>query len=396
MKPYANLGRSLRRRAGLATLALAALPFVAGGEAAIAGTAPLPANGEMGFVVTAFAPAIYQSKDDCPDGPANTVRESYLQSLPPTERTRLEDPANAQELSKRWQSYALGPNNTNICSNPELFDRPIQRVLQGKVALGLNLDGDHGNGSSNPDTCPHEKFTSPTGEPGIDNQVYRAMGCSSNYRGVDGTSGDIVKGFNMLLASGEQSKVLLLRGVHNLEHQDDVEVILASTSDRPILDANHNFIVNASFTVSANPRWRNVLHGHIEQGVLTTDPVDIRLSLRVGHGGIRGQKAEWDLRKARLRLTFEPDGSVKGLVGAYQPIGNVIEHTTLGGIGAATVAGIDCAAQYATLKKLADGVRDPTTGQCTADSTALDFAAVPAFVFDRPPGGASAETAEAK
>lgn len=62
---------------------------------------------------------------------------------------------------------------------------------------------------------------------------------------------------------------------------------------------------------------------------------------------------------------------------------NVILSTVTGGFGAAVGAGIDCAAQYNTLKKLADGGRDPATGQCTTVSAAFDVAAVPAFVFDR-------------
>ena len=36
-------------------------------------------------------------------------------------------------------------------------------------------------------------------------------------------------------------------------------------------------------------------------------------------------------------------------------------------------------------QKMADGIRDPKTGQCTAISSALDVAAVPGFVIDTPP-----------
>ena len=56
----------------------------------------------------------------------------------------------------------------------------------------------------------------------------------------------------------------------------------------------------------------------------------------------------------------------------------------LGGMGSAMVAGIDCAGEYNTLKKLADGLRDPKTGACTGVSTGIELAAVPAFVNDAP------------
>ncbi len=341
-----------------------------------------PANGEMGFVLTGFAPAVYQGKDDCPDGLANTVQENYLQSLPALERARLLLKPNEPELTRKWKAYAVGPNNTNICADPELFDHPLLKTIQGKVAPGLDLDGK--NGGAGAGGCSHDNFVSPTGERGVDNQVYRALGCSRNYRGIDGSAGDVVRGYNGFLATGEHSMVLLLRGVDSLVNDNDVDVVFATTGDRPILDSQRNFITGASYSVSDNPRWRNVLHGRIVNGVLTTDPHDVQLTRKVGHGGIRGANLEWQFRQGRFRLTFQPDGSVKGLFGGYQPVRSVVEMTLVGGIGAATVAGIDCAAELKTLKKMADGMRDPKTGQCTGISAALDVSAVPAFVTDRP------------
>lgn len=337
-----------------------------------------PASGEMGFILTEFAPAIYQGKDDCPDGLAGTLRENYLAMLAAPERALMSRPENDAKLVTQWQSWARGPENTNVCANPERFpDRATQATLKGKIAPGLDLD--NGVGS-----CGHESFTSLSGEPGIDNQAYRAMGCTRGYRGVDGLAGDIVKGSNLTLATGEHSMVLIVRGIDSLEKDEAVEVILAATDDRPILDSRQNFVTGASYTVGRNPAWRNVLRGRIDKGVLTTEPVDMRLRRTFGHGGQRGAKAEWELHQGRLRLVLQPDGSVKGILGAYQTPRNVMLSTISGGIGAATVAGIDCAAQYNTMLKLADGGRDPKTGQCAMVSSALDVAAVPAFVFDQP------------
>lgn len=338
-----------------------------------------PANGEMGFILTEFAPAVYQGKDDCPDGLAGTMRENYLAMLPAPQRALMSRPENDAKLVTQWKDWAHGPENTNICANPELFpDRATQATVKGKIAPGLDLD--NGAGS-----CAHESFTSPSGETGIDNQAYRAMGCTRNYRGIDGLAGDNFKGTNLTLATGEHSMVLLVRGVDNLEKDDAVEIILASTDDRPILDSRQNFVTGASYSVGRNPVWRNILRGRIDKGVLTTEAVDLRLRRSFGHGGQRGAKAEWELHQGRLRLVLQADGSVKGVLGAYQTPRNVMSSTIAGGIGAATVAGIDCASQYNTMLKLADGGRDPKSGQCTMVSSALDVAAVPAFVFDRPP-----------
>lgn len=344
-----------------------------------------PANGELGFIVTHFAPAIYQGKEDCPEGLAATLRENYLQTLIPAERLRLLDKANEEELTSRWKGYAFGPENTNICTHPDKFDRPPQRVVQGKVAQGLNLDGD---GGASPEGCAHDNFTGPAEEAGIDNQMWRAMGCVRTWRGVDGVGGDIVRGLTQFLVSGEHTQVLLLTGVDSLANDPEVTVIYANSEDRAIVDSRQNFIPGASYSVTEDAHHRNVLKGAIANGVLMTEPQHIRLRQTWGQGSerdIRGARTEWDLRQGRLRLAFQPDGSLKGIVGGYQPIWNVMASASVGGEGAATTAGYDCAAMYAALRKMADGDRDPRTGQCTTISSGLEAVAIPAFVNDRLP-----------
>lgn len=373
--------------APLAAAMLACLP----GNARAAADADLPAppaNGEMGFVFSHFAPAIYQGKEDCPDGPVTTLRENYLQTQAPAERLRLIDKANAQELTARWTGYAFGPDNINICTHPDKFDRPPQRMVQGGIAQGLNLDDDDGDGSSVPGDCAHQNFTGPAGEHGVDNQMWRAMGCVRTWRGVDGTGGDIVRGLTQFLISGEHTQLLLLTGVDSLADDPDVTVIYANSEDRAVVDSRQNFVPGASYTVVDNAAHRNVLKGRIVGGVLMTDPAHIRLRQTWGQGSerdIRGARTEWDLDRGRLRLAFQPDGSLKGLVGGYQPIWNIMASASVGGEGAATTAGYDCAAMYAALRKLADGDRDPATGQCRRISSALEAVAIPAFVNDRAP-----------
>jgi hypothetical protein len=341
---------------------------------------PPPSGGIMGFVVDRFFPAVLGGDDACPTGSVPRVREAYLQTLPPGERARLSQKANEPELTQRWQEWTIGSDGTNICSQPDRFDRPAIPTVQSKRALGLDLDG--GGAVS---SCAHESFTGVTGERGVDNQAYRAMGCTPEWRVFEGGS-EVASGYRQFLASGEWTQVLLLRGVDSLERDDDVEVIYGNTPDRPLLDSKGQYLAGASFAISAKPpRHRNVLRGRIVGGVLTTEPAPIKLTQTWGQGGprdIRGTRSTWTLSRARLRLTFQPDGSLRGLVGGYQPMFELIQAPAIGGIGSATVGGIDCAAQLKTLEALADGSPDPKTGQCTTISTALELRAVPAFVND--------------
>lgn len=373
--------------AALATAALAVLAPTASPAGADAETPRVPAppsGGVMGFVVESFVPPVIQGKDACPQGLTPKVKDVYLASLPEAERTRLLLKENEPELTKRWQASVFGSNGTNICSNPDLFPaRPLFRTVQSNVASGLDLDeGTRG------DTCAHEEFTTPDGRTGIDNQEYRVMGCTLEWRGMDGVAGDQTVGTREFHASGQWTQVILLRGVDSVVNDDAVEVIYANTADRPLRDSRGHFLRGGSFTVNDKaPRYRNVLKGRIVNGVLTTAPEHIRLTQTWGQGGprdIRGSRSIYAFRFGRLRLAFQPDGSLQGVVGGYKPVFDVIQAPSIGGAGAALVAGIDCAGNLATLRKYADGLRDPKTGKCTAVSSAMEIKAIPAFVSDIP------------
>jgi len=364
----------------------APLSSPAGGEATSTVLPAPPASGVMGFVVDAFVPPIVPGKDACPDGPVLKVRDAYLAGLPAAERERLLRKENEKELTSRWQLDVFGANETNVCSQPDAFDRPLVRTVQSKYGYGIDLD--EGAGPKDGADCGQQDFTSPTGETGIDNQEYRVQGCKLEWRGADGQPSDVAVGMKQFMASGEWSQVILLRGVDSLVRDDDVEVIYGNTPDRPMLDSQGNFLRGATFTIStAPPRHRNVLKGRIVNGVLTTEPRRIQLTQTWGQGGaadIRGQRATYDFHAGRLKLTFQPDGSLKGFVGGYRPLFDLIISPSLGSAGSPLVAGIDCAAELKTIRKYADGLRDPKTGRCEGISSAQRISAVPAFINDAP------------
>jgi hypothetical protein len=345
---------------------------------------PPPANGEMGFVIERFTQPVIFEKEACPTGPALKLEEAYLATLPKAERTRLLKPENTAEREAKWKAFGFGPNGTNVCTHPDMFpDRPLNKTVQSPRAWGLDLDG-----GDTSDTCDHKEFVTPTGQRGIDNQEYRAMGCTLEWRGVDGIANDQEVGMKQFHASGEWTQVLLLRGVDSLENDDDVEVIYANTPDRPVIDAKGKWLRGISFNVSDKfPRYRNVLKGRIRNGVLTTDPNDIKLTYTWGQGGqrdLRGIRSKFDFRKGRLRLEFQPDGSLTGMLGGYRPLFDNVISPALGGAGSVIVAKIDCAAALKTLQANADGLKNPKTGKCEGVSAAYRISAVPAFVTDVP------------
>ena len=358
-------------------------PAAALAEPAAPRLPPAPADGQLGFVVEEFVQPVIEGRDACPEGPALKLREAYLAGLASDERERLLRRENEPELDRRWKESAARADGANICSQPDLFDPPTMRTVRNRYAWGMDLDD--GNPAN---SCGHEEFESPHGEQGIDNQEYRVLGCTLEWRNAAGGLSDQQIGTRQFFASGEWTQVILLRGVDSLEHDDRVEVIYANTADRPAVDSRGNYISGGSYSVNVEgARHRNVLAGRIVNGVLTTEPADIKLAQTWGQGGardIRGNRSQFDFRSARLRLTFHGDGTMSGMLGGYRPIFDIVAPFSLGGIGSATVSGIDCSAYLKTLRQFADGLRNPQTGQCTGVSSAHRIRAVPAFVIDRP------------
>jgi hypothetical protein len=350
-----------------------------------------PANGEMAFVFSDLSPLVYPGWDACPTGWARTNKEQFLATVSPAEQVRLLKPENETELTGKWKASTLGADNTNICSNYDRFpNRPLQAMVQNKLAYGLNLDGTQDGKPKDSYFCPHEKFESPLGDRGIDNQAYRAHGCSRIYRGPGGGEAEASVAAKGQVATGQFTVVMILRGVDSWVHDDHIEVILASSDQQPIVDNQRNFARNASYHVSNNPRWRNVLHGEIVNGVLTTESKDVVLLRTRELKGYKpkpgaGSNWDWDFERARLKLAIRPDGTLEGILGGYELPVDLLHAMIGGGRGTAQIAGIDCAAMFNTLMKLADGGRDPNTGQCTRDSTAYRVTATQAFVFDHPP-----------
>jgi hypothetical protein len=346
---------------------------------------PPPANGVMGFVVNSFYQPVVFDKAACPGGPQPRFRDAYLLTLPPEEAARLRRPENLKEWDARWQAYAFNEKGADLCTMPDAFDHPMVKTVQSPYAWGLDLDGDD-TGRASGETCQHQEFATPTGAKGVDNQEYRAMGCILEWRGVDGVKADQQVGMQQFHASGEWTQVLILKGVDSLENDPDVTVVYANTPDRPVLDTQGKWLRGASFVVSDKPpRERNVLHGRIVDGVLTTDPADIKLVSTWGQSAqrdLRGRRAKFDYRKARLELKFQPDGSMTGFLGGYRPVFDTIVSTALGGAGSPLNAGRDCAAELKTLKAMADGLKDPKTGECKGISAAQQLSAIPAFVTD--------------
>ena len=361
------------RRIGVAVAGLG-LALVASGNDFRAA----PQGQTRGFLIVQSDQGIHYGKfeEDCPQGFEMTVEEAFLATKTPAERERLLKPENAKEYGKGWkEDFITGPGGENVCNNPKSFltdpKHPPYRGVTSKVAYGMNLDGTT-DGRATAKTCAHEKFTGVNGEPAIDNQLYRAVGCSKMVRGTGPGGG------------GDSRFLIELRGLDDPKNDDHVEVGIYSTDDTPLRGSDGTILPNQTLAVTENPRWRTTVAGRIVNGQLITDVIPVVYTKWVlstwGAFGVQ----DHEFHDARFRMSLEPDGTLTGLMASYRPIENIF---TIGRCckGTASTANNDCASEHKTLARLADGYPDPDTGQCTRISSASNLKGVPVFLV--PPRG---------
>jgi hypothetical protein len=361
-----------------ATAALLASAALAGGFGE-PGREAARQPGVRGFVATDFDYA-YGSDDqatDCPDGLTLGPVDSALALLPPEQRAKA---APANELFAQLAFLTPGvpakdiPLTHNACTHPAEFPAFTgHRVVEhsGK-AQGLDLDGS--DGSSVPaGTCAHADFTGADGRRTVDNQLWRAIGCTRGFR----KAGDPERNGLAHIRLGGSLVLVEIRGLDDDRNDPEVEVGLYRGGDRAALDANGGVAVGDSLHVDANPKYQARLKGRVENGVLSTDPGRVVLT--------------WDapfeppndlvIEGARLRVELLPDGRAKGVLAGYFPVeafyrSNIRSMTLPGSL----TEGFTCPGMLDTLRRLADGLADPATGKCTAISGAMQIELQPAFV----------------
>ncbi len=171
----------------------------------------------------------------------------------------------------------------------------------GKYALGINLDG----------KVTPEDFESDDGRKGIDNQLFRVVGCVRNYRqegelGIITTKWRAQKPFNRVTFE--------LSGVESLKNDPDVTVTYYRTLDTLLAGPTGNYLPGGSQRVDARwgKRFIAKAKGRIVNGVLETQPFD---RLLVPEDGM-GDPAINIFRSAQLRLTLTPEGA-EGVLGGF-------------------------------------------------------------------------------
>ena len=354
---------------------------------------------QLGFVFTRIAYVLgpdASGTDACPDGMTEGVTEIFKQSPGGAQREGESDQDYNHRIAEGVKALSTAPNGQNMCINPEAGapESHFHIVKGSNIRLeGLDLDGQNSTarGKAAPNTCAHDDFKGVDGKASVDNQFYRAVGCSKSFQST-GPSNT----FDTEMLTGAWGILLTLKNAGDRRNAENVDVGIYASADPIELSPNREPLAHATYAMDQDPRFRAVTHGRIVGGILTTEPVDVRF-----HWIVNNIHLERPVQDARIRATINPDGSVEGFLAGYTPVDSMYDlqygfrsgKDAKGGPanprlisgsanGAAFVLDHTCNGAYYALKQLADGHRDPKSGQCTSISTQYKFKAIPAFVVD--------------
>ena len=346
-----------------AVAALTAAPAAKADETA-------PPGRTIGYIVTGLYWAVHQTADgkaECPNGVNDGPREHFKALFPDngTKRSVVET-----QLKREAEGYF-----------PTTTDEPFTfHLSQSKIAKGLNLDG----------KTDENDFVSPDGEKGIDNQLFRVLGCVRGYRAPDGDAYFFDN--NTLITDRYDRWMFELTDVDSLVNDDDVTVTTYRGLDGLLKKADGNgMLAGGSQVVDVKwgGRYVTKIKGKIKDGVLTTQPADVTFPWATF-----GVPTDREMRDMRMQVKLLPTGGT-GLIGGYTVLENWYRQTLRSSSTHHQAYGqVSLPSVYRALRRAADGHPDPQTGENTTLSSALDVTLTQVHIIhpDRPVASAEGAT----
>jgi hypothetical protein len=324
-----------------------------------------------GYVVDWFHVATAFTDANCPKGLNPLSDEFYKHELqrlgyPNSDVERLmKDFPNGDYIPITTNRGRVDGKPVNIYANPWAAPDPQLMTVKGTAAYGFNLDGKTAKGD----------FIDPeTKEGGVDNQMFRAVGCINNFA-VNPPNQPIYPFAQWdLTRDSAPAWLIQINGIDDLKNDDDVTVVLDKSVDVIQRDANGNAVADMTMRVDPNSRSRTVVHAKIKDGMLITDKFNMKFEADPM------LMPMFDFKDAKLRFKIKEDGGLEGVLGGYHAWWPIYWSYAQGGWIVEHSAGINIQGVYYALKKMADADPDPKTGENRAISTAWRITAVPSIL----------------
>lgn len=254
-----------------------------------------------------------------------------------------------------------------VSQYPESVPYQQLETVSGPYAYGFDLDG-KGAGTANTFEDPE------TGRQGVDNQLFRVVGCYSVYNvNYPARPWWAENSGNDYLTEGKAPAWLFTVTAENFaEGKATVSFYRAVGHMRR--NKIKKGLENLTYVVDPYSETYGEFQGVIKDGVFTSTPDDV--SMRI-EGGFPTY-LQLSLSNAQLRLDLNRQSPLVGYLGGYQPWMDYWFYVGMVGDGY-----VDTGETFHALKRMADADPDPQTGENRRISSTFRIDAVPAFVVRR-------------
>jgi hypothetical protein len=329
------------------------------------------------YVIDWYEPASYygaksgvmEPGTDCPKGSnpeIDWVKVLIKAGYTEAEAKWLRNPENPSRSPVHGQNQMAfrGRNRENVYIHPETYPDPGMTEVSGNIAEGFNLDDNTATG-----------FVSPTGEKGIDNNFYRAIGCTKSYRGPPRLSSTAL-GTNDTMRNGAWTVAIVVHGAGKDPMNDSkVDVGFYMSGDKLVKDGNGEVAHDYTFRIKP-AKLEGIFKASTTNGLITSKGAMPEIWTRDP-----GATRDLQLLRARLKLQMKPDGTLEGMMGGYRPWYPVYDSLIKArGPVAEALGWIELPAVYYALKRNADYSPTGPKGEKTHISYAMRISAIPAYV----------------
>lgn len=335
---------------------------------------PAPRKGATRtFIVTWFAPIADSGDDQCPEMNRKPTQDEYFALMPPEraaqQRAFLADKGGANTVYLPYR----GPDEMNVTLLPGIVADPGHVAPHADVVRGFNLDGHDGSGPPPSHTRAHRNYISPDGRKGIDNQLFTIQGCIAGWR----RNGFLPMIGNELRRAGGLSILIEVSGIDDERNDKDVAVTIFYSPDPMRRDGSSKSVLpDFTFRVNDDPEFSQDFarfRGRIVDGVVITEPLG-KIYMH------EGPATTWSLMDARMRLEFTPDGELRAVLGGYRDWREYLAAAFFQSSDYENTIGFNSPGMYNAVRRAADGLKDPETGEFTGISAAYEMEGIPAFI----------------
>jgi hypothetical protein len=320
------------------------------------------------YIVHMFHQATYSYPTNCPKGGNGSepdIERRMLRSMgysPAEVRKIMEKDINTRRKLTIRRGHDASGALVNAVAFPTSVPDPKIELVSGPYAYGFDLDG---KGPGTPGS-----FIDPqTRQGGVDNQLFRALGCYPSYNMTLPVRPQGAEAHWDLLLENMPAWVFSISG-DDLAKDGNVTVTFYRATQHAVRDALGRVQADATYVIEPAGRTHGEFHGAIRDGLLTVEPADI---------SIEGEPPlihQLDLTRAQLRFSMRsPDRRIAGWLGGYVKWVDIYFQTAV-----STASYVDEAGLYYALRRLADADPDPKTGQNQRISVTYRIEATPIFL----------------